>query len=329
MPSVSPEQLEREADELHQQHFGKKGKKPPVATDSGNPPPDEAGDPPADDTPPVTTEEGNPPATDSDDPTKGLTAENFAERIKNTQARMTKATQEAASLRKEKDDLTRQIGTLQASLTQLQSEIEALKKNPPAPSNEPPPSQDSAALGDDPSLQELAKEYPSIVPPLLALISSQKSAIAELKAKVDTAAGKVEKSEAEKEAERKSAADKAHEYAILKVHPDAMTIADTDDFIGWVARQSPMIKRAVQEGTAVDVIDVLNRYKQSVGLDTAAREAEADNASDPAVPRVRNLKPSGKQQAKFTRAQIEAMSQEEFQRREPEIDAAIAAGLVR
>ncbi len=326
MSSVSPEQLEREADELHQQHFGKDGK-PPAQADSGDPSVVEAGEPPADKTKPKPKVE-TPPATDSEDATEGLTLDNVTERIKNAQARMTKATQEAASLRREKDAMTAQIGTLQASLTQLQSEIEALKKNPPAPANEPSPSQDSAGLGDDPTLQELAKEYPSIVPPLLRLIDDQKQAIASLQSKVETAAGKVDKSEAEKAAEAKRQAQEDHEAAILAVHADAMQIADTDDFIGWVGRQSPMIKRAVESGTAVDVIDVLNRYKEAVGLGAATRETEADNASGPNVPRARDHKPSGKRQFKFTRAQLDAMPQEEFQRREREIDEAIAAGLV-
>lgn len=95
---------------------------------------------------------------------------------------------------------------------------------------------------------------------------------------------------------------KQHFDAILAVHPDALALAKTDDFLGWVSRQPPMIQQAVKSGTDEDVIDVLTRYKKAVGIRKKPRS--------------------------FTSAQISAMSQEEFNKREKEIDEAIAAGLV-
>jgi hypothetical protein len=95
---------------------------------------------------------------------------------------------------------------------------------------------------------------------------------------------------------------KAHFDTIAAAHPDMRRIADSDDFQGWVERQPPMVKEAVQSGTASDVIEVLNRYKLAVGMVRA--------------------KP------RFTSKQIENMSVEEFQRREKEIDEAMKAGLV-
>ena len=91
-----------------------------------------------------------------------------------------------------------------------------------------------------------------------------------------------------------------HWDAIRAKHPDAMQIAKSDDFIGWLERQSAVVKTAAETGIAEDVILVLDRYKVAVGLT--------------------------RKRPKFTIAQIERMSVEEFQRREKEIDEAMKAG---
>lgn len=89
---------------------------------------------------------------------------------------------------------------------------------------------------------------------------------------------------------------KKHFFEIFSAHPDAYKIAASNEFLHWVQRQPPMVQEAVQSGAAADVIEVLNWYK-------AARK-----------------------QPKFTRAQIEAMTQQEFVRREKEIDEAMRRG---
>lgn len=104
----------------------------------------------------------------------------------------------------------------------------------------------------------------------------------------------------------------AHEAAILSVHPDAFEIATTGAFQAWVSQQSPDVQRVAQQGTAAEVIQMLNRYKSSAG------GASPENTA----PQQKRLPPI------FTRQQIKEMSHEEFQRREEEIDKAVAAGRI-
>lgn len=100
--------------------------------------------------------------------------------------------------------------------------------------------------------------------------------------------------------------------AVLKKHPDALAIAQSDDFKGWIVRQPPRVAHAVygdadgRFGTVAEVIQILHDYKAAVGL----------GRTWPAQPR-------------FTRAQIREMSLVEFAEREGEIDKALAKGLIR
>jgi hypothetical protein len=84
-------------------------------------------------------------------------------------------------------------------------------------------------------------------------------------------------------------------------HPDALRITKSDDFQGWLERQTPAAKRAAVEGTAADIIALLDRYKAA--------------CLTPRKPR-------------FTREQIKRMPLAEFERREKEIDAAMRDGRI-
>lgn len=95
-----------------------------------------------------------------------------------------------------------------------------------------------------------------------------------------------------------------HFDTIRTVHPDLDEITRSFDFEGWLLRQPPEVQRLKYTGNAEQVIDMLTRYKREFGL----------------LPKP---KPT------FTRQQIARMSPEEFARREPEIDKAIADGRVR
>lgn len=93
---------------------------------------------------------------------------------------------------------------------------------------------------------------------------------------------------------------------LLAKHPDAQQILESDDFQGWVLRQPPMVERALWDGAVEDLIEILDKYKAAVGY------------GKPIVTPPR-----------FTRAQIAAMSNEEFVAREKDIDRAIKRGLIR
>lgn len=315
MPVVNPEQLEAEADELLKQ---------------ANTPPPENQDSDGDDDQghaPEPTEEGKgkkkndpPPDQDSGDPLEGLTLENAQERIRNTQARMHQATKEAATLRRSIGELKNQVEPLTAKMRQLETELTEARKKA-----EQPPATDSADK-DYQDLESLKDAYPTIINPLLNQLKTLKGLVQGVTAEVDSVKKGVSKTAEDQrlkdERDAQEAAAKAHFDAIRKVHSDLDAINASDDFQGWLSRQSSLIQRAAEEGDANEVIEVLDRYKAAVGKTRKLQEAEEE--SDPSTPRSRK-QPSTKK-PKFTRAQIAAMSPQEFSEKEAEIDAAVVAG---
>jgi hypothetical protein len=148
---------------------------------------------------------------------------------------------------------------------------------------------------DSDDLQQVVTDYPSVGGPIVRELRSLHRAISMQDADV-------KQTKAALENQRRQEVEEAHFAAIKKVHPDLDEISASDDFQGWLSRQTNMIKRAAAEGDAKDVIEVLDRYKAAVGI-------------------------GGKQKKpKFTRAQIAAMTPEEFEEREKEIDQAVSRG---
>lgn len=150
-------------------------------------------------------------------------------------------------------------------------------------------------MSNNDDLQQVLADYPSIGVPLVREIKT-------LHAAVSRQSDDVQRVKSDLENRRRQEATKAHFDAIRKAHPDLDEINISDDFQGWLSRQSALIQRAAAEGDAKEVIEVIDRYKAAVGI-------------------------GGKRKRpKFTRAQINAMSPEEFERREKEIDEAMANG---
>lgn len=148
-------------------------------------------------------------------------------------------------------------------------------------------------MSDD--LEAVVADYPTVATPIVKEIRSLHSAILRQGAEVERVKGDIEN-------RRRQEIEAAHFSAIKKVHSDLDAINASDDFQGWLSRQSGLIQRAATEGDAKEVIDVLNRYKAAVGIGVRQKKL------------------------KFTRAQINSMSPEEFERREKEIDEAMANG---
>ncbi|HEX7013175.1 MAG TPA: hypothetical protein VF161_10520 [Steroidobacteraceae bacterium] len=308
MPKASQlEQWDKEADELLKQ-----------ANQPANPPADPPAEPEPEPEPEPNKEPEQPepsPPADSDE-LDGLTLENAQERIRNAQARMHRATREAAELRRENKALAEKSQGLESEVARLKQELEAAKNAPPAT--------DSAPSGEIPAdLEGLKEDYPSLyekfVQPLLTSVTALQKQVQVLGGQV----GEVSKTVAEKAKEERAAEEQAHIDAILKAHPDAFDIRNSDEFEGWLDRQTPMTRRAIDEGTAADVIEVLDRYKQAVG---SARINQARAAATPATPRARTQPKETK--PTFKRSEIAAMSPEEFQRREAEIDEAMKEGRI-
>lgn len=292
------EQLEKEADDLLNQLVAKPEPETGEPADAGQK--DEAKPVTAEPVPEVTQEEA-------------FVSE---ERYKNAQARMTQATQESAELR-------RQVAVLQQQVEQLSSQ--------PAPAQ---PEKDTAQKPDyKVTLKSLVAEYPELLGPVVAGFEAQDSTIHELQRRLDEVQrGTVDTMQRVRGREENDAYNQ-HKSTIKALHPDAYDIAQTDDFQGWIARQTPMVQQAVTNGTAADVVDVLNRYKgQAAQPRTEQRNASQSRADDarasaqPVTPRARQQPTNA--QPRFTRAQIASMSPAEFAKNEPEIDKAMAQGLI-
>lgn len=313
----TPEQLDKEADEMMA------SLQPPEDTEPVAEEPEV----------PVTEPPSEPAEAEAEPeeatPVEALTSEQYAERlanaeasadkrIKDFQAKMTKATQVAADLRRQNDELSAR-----------------LKSNEPTPLPTPDPV-------DDSEITALQEEYPSLAP-VFKRITKLQQENATLLARFSEVQGAVTRTAEEVQTDKREQLEAAHFAAIDESHPDAREIAQSDDFQGWILRQPPMYQRAIAEGTAIDVIDVLTRYKNDVGIhqvdeaettaapaeDAAPVETKLDKArrlSTPTPHKVRT--PPTNARPAFTRAQLDAMPQKEFEKREAEIDEAIAAGRV-
>lgn len=55
-------------------------------------------------------------------------------------------------------------------------------------------------------------------------------------------------------------AEDRHYQAILQAHPDAFTVAKSQDFQSWIAR-NPMYQRIMADGTTDEIIGAFNAYK--------------------------------------------------------------------
>jgi hypothetical protein len=349
---VSPEKLEQEADD-----FIKASQQPPAApeqaaaaeveeelapTPTGEDPPAPVTDPPASEAEPAA--EPEPKASDF----AGLTLEqieqrlaniraNAETRIKGFQALMTKATQQAADARRASEALAERVKSLTA-------EMEKMKATPPAP---------AADQVDDADIAGLEAEYPALAPvfkQLKSLKADLAAANASLTAKVQEVSSTVTANAELTAAEKQKAIEDAHFAAINEAHSDASDIAASADFQGWLSRQSSMYQYAIEKGTAIDVIDVLTKYKKDVGIPLQTSEptppTDGDAETDPepnaapketklemarrlATPTPRKgLKPPTNPRPSFSRKQIAAMSPQEFAENEAAIDEAMAHGRI-
>lgn len=293
MAKVDPEALEREANELAIKHGLIPDPDKPDTQGNRDEPPG---------TPPDTGQQ-EPPATDA--PDRGDQAEappGFVseERYKNAQAAMTKAQMDAAQLR-------RDVASLQQTVAELQS----------GQGSQKPAGSASEAEAD---VQKALDEFPEIVGPLLAKLQRLETHF--------------ETDRNQRQSEKQKDASDAHLSAIRQVHPDLDTIADDPEFHGWVSRQTPVLQQIAATGTAAEVVDLLSRYKAAVGITTEEppqRETPIERArkvAEPTLPRGRKPDPNGSKRI-WTRADIKALSLEDYEKHRDDIDQAYLEGRVR
>lgn len=259
------------------------------------------------------------PAHADTDELEGLSLENAAERIRNAQARMTRATTEAAQLRQALSAEQRKTQRLEDEVERLQAELQAAPAKPPA----------TDTASGMATLETLRNDYPEIIGPLIETLQ-------EVRQELNGVKGTVAARDTDDKAARAKAATEAHFKAIRDAHPDYQQVVDSGDFQGWAERQSRVTQIILygdgiqgsplkNGGTAAEVNDVLTQYKQAVG--SSKRTEDAKNAANPSLRKTTRVQPADGRPT-FTRAQIDAMPQAEFNAREKEIDAAMAEGRV-
>ena len=225
----------------------------------------------------------------------------FEERYKNAQARMTKATQEASDLRKKVSEMEERLN--------YREQLQVL----------PATTETVAQEGD---LKSLMEDYPDIAKPLISKINSLENQL-----------NNTTQTQEQREEERVMA---EHVAAIKAAHPDLDEVRTSDDFQGWMSRQSNFYQRIAEEGSAEDVVELLNSYKKAVGYDTpivdksskkAAKLEAAKKVADPKLPKTRQSS-SGNSKTRFSVDEISRMTPKQFEKYEKEIDKAYSSGRI-
>lgn len=297
---VDPEKLEQEADELLKQMMEQNAE--PAQTDTPPAPkyeentPAELADTVEDGEEIVPQEEdrGDPDPDDGDDDLQKQ-VRLAEERIKNAQSRMTKATQEAADMRRDNLALRQQIADLSAQLAEAS---------------------DGSDNSDD-ELRTLSEEYPDIALPLLKKLSKLEDTVKQYRTQVDT--------------EKSQNTLQEHFGTIEQSHPDMNDIVTSDDFAGWIERQSPVWQRVAQDGSAQEVVELLSKYKETFDTQPQQPVSKVDRArkvAEPTLPKARRPDPNSGKRI-WTREEITRMPLDEFEKRSAEIDQAYMDGRVR
>jgi chromosome segregation ATPase len=300
-----PERLEAEAKELYEQMT--KGKK-------GTPEVDQ----PLKDTPeePEELQVEAPDPTDKAETTADEDTEDDSQRgdiesddvialqkaekaMKGAQARMTKATQEAADLKRQNADLIR-------SLTELKGQLV-----------------DSSR--DEGKLAQIREDYPDLAGPLLDELKRTQD-------EVGKANKAIANQEQAKNQELENRAHHEHFERIRMAHPDVDQLIDTADWLNWLEDSDYQTKEWVQTGSSNDVNSVLNKFKADMGQPTSTPQEQAleraKRVADPRMPKARksNLKGDKKY---WTVDEIMKMPNKVFEQHQTEILKAMESGSIR
>ncbi len=272
-----------------------------------------------------------------EDLTKGLTVENAEKRIAATQKQMHSSNERASTTEKENVRLREEMKALTEKLEQKASA---------SPAKEEPGEKEEAKVEPSDSdlqasLTELEQEYPEIAKPMLKMMAKQDAENKVLRERLDEHDKKEEERVQEKVDEDKN----SHVNTIAEVHEDYEEVSAEPLFNDWI-QGLPAIERKGAEsirkdGSAKEVIELLTSFKKANGYkvpgetkeDTTPKSkadsklAKAKGLSTPTFNKTKDVNIQDKQ-IKFTQEQIHNMSDKEFAEQEPEIDKALAEGLV-
>jgi DNA repair exonuclease SbcCD ATPase subunit len=218
--------------------------------------------------------------------------------MKGAQARMTKATQEAAELRKLNSELMQAVGDLKGQLEERQKDNEQLAK--------------------------IREEYPDIAGPLLDELSRTQAEVSSTKEAL-----------AAEERRRQEAvqvqAQAEHFDRIRAVHPDVDQLIETADWINWLEVQDASTQQWIERGSSNDVNAVLHRFKADMGMKPPTPQEQAlekaRKVAEPKMPKTRKPNTGGKKT--WTVEEIKRMPNKDFERYQGEILKAMEQGAIR
>lgn len=232
-----------------------------------------------------------------------LSAEQWEERYKNAQAKMTKETQRAKEMEAKIAEMNNKITAMEAMKSEARIEQQKEEVNV--------------------DLSQIMKDYPEIVKPLQSYVDAR---IAVVDNKVSQASQELLKAQQEE-------ADRKHYSAIAEVHPDWKSTSSSEDFTLWLGRQSRMWQQAATDGDTEDVIALLSKYKKDLGLvskKTASKEELVEKAKQNVEPTLSKARKQNVSSSKriWTASEIGKLSDKEYLKFEKEIDQAYEDGRV-
>ena len=232
-----------------------------------------------------------------------LSAEQWEERYKNAQAKMTKETQRAKDMEAKIAEMNNKITAMEAMKSEAKIEQQKEEVNV--------------------DLSQIMKDYPEIVKPLQTYVDAR---IAAVDNKVSQASQEILKAQQEE-------ADRKHYSAIAEVHPDWKSTSSSEDFTLWLGRQSRMWQQAATDGDTEDVIALLSKYKKDLGLvskKTASKEELVEKAKQNVEPTLSKARKQNVSSSKriWTASEIGKLSDKEYLKFEKEIDQAYEDGRV-
>jgi len=235
----------------------------------------------------------------SEDSELKLALEKAEKAMKGAQARMTKATQETADLKRQNADLIK-------SVTELKSQLVEVSR-------------------DDSKLAQIREDYPDLAGPLLDELKRTQDEVGKAKdALAEQEQSKYQELEAQAQAE--------HFERIRSVHPDVDPIIDSADWLNWLEDADAQTKTWIQEGSSNDVNTVLSRFKADMGVPAPTLQEQtlerAKTVAEPKMPKARKSQIKGDKKY-WTVDEIMRMPNKVFEKHQTEILKAMESGSIR
>ena len=233
-----------------------------------------------------------------------ISSEQWEERYKNAQARMTKATQNEKELEKKISELTDKVKAMESMRSETRIE------------------QQKEEVGVD--LSERMKDYPELVKPLQSYVDT---AFAKVNKKLEQTTQELTKAQQEDMV-------REHKAKLAKAHPDYVQVANSEDFTLWLERQSPVWQQIADSGNADDTIELLSRYKKALGIKSTPEVSKEDlvekakQNAEPNLPKARKQN-IGSSKKIWTAAEVAKLSDKQFLKYEKEIDKAQREGRLK